>query len=149
MMCRIMFDLSVSIHHKYLWINAPFPPTSTATYIFLKKLKYTLFLSTRMQHSFNLLFPQYFNVKAIYNSCKTILDVKKDVAPAEIMKCDTSTGLVVSCKFGPQCRVPLSELSEPGVDVDWRQLTPHSTVDCYMVKKPRHGAPILSLRSHK
>lgn len=66
--------------------------------------------------------------------------------PANIVQCDMSSGLTVSCKFGVQCRVPLSELSEPGIDIDAGRFAPGQIIDCYLAKKPRHGAVILSLK---
>jgi len=65
--------------------------------------------------------------------------------PAVIKAFDAGRGLIVSCSVGKKCLVPLSEITEPGQDVDIASLKRGSIVQCQLVPS-RYGQFTLSLR---
>lgn len=59
------------------------------------------------------------------------------------------SGLILNTHFSPKSRVPLSEMAEPGVDLDLGRFKEGLVVNCRYVKRLRHGGVLLTLREER
>lgn len=55
-------------------------------------------------------------------------------------------GLVLNTSISGMARVPLSEMAEPGIDVDVARFKEGVVVMCKLVRKARHGCATMTLR---
>lgn len=77
--------------------------------------------------------------------CLFIVDIGE--CSGSIVDFDQSFGLTLSTPLNPNYLIPLSELSEPGEDVNMAAFTVGQTIKCRIaVKKRRSGVIVLTLR---